>query len=279
MSEQKTRAKYGYLSYNDMLTRIDEGVLDGYDVVYTTDTKECYVITPELQPMSIKSKVYVFDSLEEATKAVNSNADTYVGQVVSVYYKDAYRGYIVNSNKTRSTDLYSLTPLSEFTEEIDYNTLGNKPIINLTGTLDDPIILTELSNGVYLIKGQYQIAETDETIYLGASYNLFSIENNKTLSKIKKITSDTIIDYRVENNKITSSSLITDQYLESRGYATTTYVDNKFAALDIITKTEVESYIEEMIREILGVELETLVEQKIDEKIEPVQTEEITKLF
>ena len=279
MSEAKTRAKYGYLSYNDMLTRISEGILDEYDIVFTTDTKECYVITPELIPSPIRSKVYVYSSVSEAESAINNNVDTYIGQIVSVWHKDAYRGYIVNTSKTRDGALYSLTPLSELTEELDYNILGNRPIINMVGTLDEPIILTELSDGFYSIKGQYQITENDETIYLGASYILFSIEHNGSARYIKKISSHEIIDYTIENDTISSSSMITQEYLETKGYVTQTYVDNKLAALDVLTTEEIKKYIDDMLAETLGEKVEEIVDKKIDEKIQVVAEGEITTLF
>lgn len=275
MAEQKMRAKNGYLSYNDMFVRISEGLIDEYDVVYTTDTKECYVVTPELVPVPVTSRVYIYDSISKAEEALNANTDTYEGQLVSVLYKDAYRGFIVN----KKNGVYYLVALSEITEVIDYDSLGNKPILSMIGTLDSPVILSKLSDGVYSIKGQYQVTETDETVYLGASYNLFCVEKNGNVSNIKKITSKEIIDYHVEGNKISATSMLTEKYLESCGYATTKYVDDKFTALDVLTKEETKAYIEDMIREVLGDELDALVDTKINAKLQPIQSEEIIVLF
>ena len=74
----ESRAKYAYLSYDGMISKIADGTLDGYDIVYCSDTHENYVISPELQPLSVRSRVYVFDSVEEANTQLNINTDTYI---------------------------------------------------------------------------------------------------------------------------------------------------------------------------------------------------------
>ena len=102
----KTRAKYGYLSYNDIADRIESGKLDAYDVVFTTDTKEIVVITPELSTFSVRSRVYVFDTVADAETALNQQSETYAGQLVAILQGDVYRGYIVN----RLNDTFLVTP-------------------------------------------------------------------------------------------------------------------------------------------------------------------------
>ena len=94
----ESRAKYAYLSYDGMISKIADGTLDGYDIVYCNDTHENYVISPELQPLSVRSRVYVFDSVEQANTQLNINTDTYVGQIVSVIIEDKCKGYIVNKD-------------------------------------------------------------------------------------------------------------------------------------------------------------------------------------
>ena len=134
-----SRTKFVYLSYDDITTSIGNGVLDEYDMCITKDTHEIYVIREDLTPFAIKSKVYIFDSVEEANTQLNANTDTYVGQIVAVLCNDTYRGYIVNSVDSQ----FTVTPLWENPEQIDYNTLGNRPIINLEGTLGNTIIVDE----------------------------------------------------------------------------------------------------------------------------------------
>ena len=89
------RAKNGYMRYASITTKIQSGEIDAYDVIFTTDTHENYVISPELEPCAVRSRIYVFDSVEEANTLLNENADTYVGQIVSILVDDKYKGYIV----------------------------------------------------------------------------------------------------------------------------------------------------------------------------------------
>ena len=72
-----TRAKGAYLSYDSMIAKIQSGELDAYDVCYCHTTKENYVISPELEPWAVRSKIYVFNSVEEA----NTNMQTLIDQL------------------------------------------------------------------------------------------------------------------------------------------------------------------------------------------------------
>ena len=90
------RAKYGYMSSASIPLKIQSGEIDAYDIIYTTDTHESYVISPDLEPWAVRSKIYVFDSVENANTLLNVNTDTYIGQIVSILVDDKYKGYIVN---------------------------------------------------------------------------------------------------------------------------------------------------------------------------------------
>ena len=138
-----------------MLSKIETGDINEYDIIYSRDQYVTYLITEELKPLQLRSRVYIFDSVSEAEIKLNESTDTYTGQVVSILYNGTYRGYIVN----QKNGTFIVTPLWEHPEQIDYDTLGNRPIINLIGTLDKPIMVSEFDNGIYRIKGQYKISD------------------------------------------------------------------------------------------------------------------------
>lgn len=271
----KNKAKYGYLSYHDIADRIQNGKLDAYDVVFTKDTKEAVVVTPELGTFAIKSKVYVFDSVSNAEDALNQQTDTYIGQMVGILCGDTYRGYIVNQKNEK----YIVVPLWESPTPIDYNTLGNRPIHNLTGTLDHPIYLDTLDDGIYSVMGQYKVSSTEETIYLGASPVLVLVEHSNGKVFIKKISSFTINDYVVENSIITTASYLTEEYLHDIGYMTEADIDRKIAVLDFLQKDEVRQYVEETVTEVLDGILDERIDSKINEKIQTISEDEISYLF
>lgn len=273
-----TRAKWAYLSYNSIQQKIDDGILDAYDVVYTKDSHENVIISPELEIWSVRSRIYTFDSVEEANVALNTNTDTYSGQIVAVFNNDKYSAYIVNKDENNT---YSATPLSA--DNIDYNTLGNRPIENLVGTLNTPIIIATLNTGSYKIKGQYKIDDSEETVYLSADGDLFLIEDTDGGKCIKRFTKDIINDFVISDNGIEKKTYITDKYLEENGYTTTGYVDDKIAAFEESIKSDIEAYVESSVEDVITEKVDAIIDERLDtklnEKIEEVPNNDITDLF
>ena len=271
------RAKYGYMSSASIPLKIQSGEIDAYDIVYTTDTHENYVISPDLEPWAVRSRIYVFDSVENANTLLNVNTDTYIGQIVAILCNDTYRGYIVNSVDSQ----FTVTPLWENPEQIDYNTLGNRPIVNLEGTLGNTIIVDELDNGIYNIKGQYKIDSSDITLNISANEILFMVEKSDDSIKIKQISHDNITDYLVLDGVITSDTYITSEYLSQCDYATKEYVDIKIAALQESINENVREYISDIVDEQLGTVLDEKVENSMNNFLldHMAKDEDVTGVF
>ena len=272
-----TRAKWAYLSYDSIQTKINEGVLDAYDIIYTKDSHENVIISPDLEIWSVRSRIYVFDSVEEANTQLNANTDTYVGQIVAILCNNTYRGYIVNSVDGQ----FTVTPLWENTEQIDYDTLGNRPIVNLEGTLGNTIIVDELGNGIYNIKGQYKIDSSDITLNISANEILFMVEKSDDSIKIKQISHDNITDYLVLDGVITSDTYITSEYLSQCDYATKEYVDIKIAALQESINENVREYIADIVDEQLGIVLDEKIENSMSDFLldHMAKDEDVTGVF
>ena len=273
-----TRAKWAYLTYDSMIDKIQDGTIDAYDVVFTKDNHEIYVVSPELEPWAVRSRVYIFNSEGEANTKLNANTDTYVGQIVAILKGDKYIGYIVNKN---TLNKYEVTPLAN--DEIDYNTLGNRPIENLVGTFESPIMVGTLLSGIYKIKGQYKITNEDETVYLSAGGDLFLIEISEDIKYIKRFTKDSIFDFTIDANGITKKKYITDEFLRECGYASTEYVDTKMTALEETIKADIETYIESIVEQVITEKVDTIINERFEEKfndnIEGITEEEVRNLF
>ena len=271
------RAKYGYMSCDSIPLKIQSGDIDAYDIVYTTDTHENYVISPDLEPLAVRSRIYVFDSVENANTLLNVNTDTYIGQIVAILCNDTYRGYIVNSVDSQ----FTVTPLWENPDQIDYNTLGNRPIVNLEGTLGNTIIVDELDNGIYNIKGQYKIDSSDITLNISANEILFMVEKSDDSIKIKQISHDNITDYLVLDGVITSDTYITSEYLSQCDYATKEYVDIKIAALQESINENVREYISDIVDEQLGTVLDEKIENSMSDFLldHMAKDEDVTGVF
>ena len=269
------RIKFAYLTYEDMLSKLDTGELNEYDICFSKDRFVTYIITEELQPLELRSKVYVFDSVSEAETKLNEATDTYIGQVVAILNDGIYRGYIVN----KENDIFTTTPLWEHPEPIDYDTLGNRPIVNLVGTLDEPIMVSELDNGLYRIKGQYKISDLEETVYLSASDVICTVSKDTKGIVIKCITSDNITDYLITSSDISKNSYITNQYLKDNNYTTTSYVDTKIEALELSIQEDMRAYVQGIIEDVFGESLDEIIDNRISENIQSMDSTQIQNLF
>ena len=271
-----TRAKFGFLNYEDMIARIAEGKLDQYDIVFSKDQKQVFIINESLEPVAMHSKVYVYESVEKANEALNENTDTYVGQIVSILNGDVYYGYIVNKDAKGS---YYVKPLYEHSETIDYDTLGNNPIENKVGTFNAPIILAELPTGTYNICGKYKVTANDEKEYLTGERRLALVNNMGDTSTIKVVTADGIINFVVKNGEVISDRVITESSLKEHGYTTESYVDERIQELDLVQRHEIDEYIKNYISN----ELEDTINEKINtalnSKLQPIKEDDVLSLF
>ena len=141
----------------------------------------------------------------------------------------------------------------------------------LTGTIEKQIILSELNDGLYEIKGQYKITSESETIYIAGSNIICMVETVGEIKKIKRITSDEIVNYKIEDGVVTSDSYATEEYLREHGYTTTDYVDTKLTALKEEIEGEIETLVDPVVR--------PLVEEIIDRDIQPVDNDDVRNLF
>ena len=275
-----TRAKFGFLTYEDMLLKIAEGKLDSYDIIFSKDRKEVFILNDQLEPIAMHSKVYVYESVEKANEALNTNTDTYIGQIVSILNGDVYYGHIVNKS---ADGLFYVTPLYEHAEPIDYDTLGNKPIENKTGTFNNPIILAELPTGIYNICGKFKVTSEDEKEYLSGERRLALVNNMGTTSTIKVVTANGIMDFIIRNGEVISDKVVTLNYLTEHGYTTESYVDERIKELDFVSKKEIDLYIENYISQVLDSMIDERIDKSLDTKLnaklQPLTDEEVYDLF
>lgn len=168
-------------------------------------------------PIAIKSKVSTYSSINDAEKDLNSSTSAYEGQIVAIKYNDRFRAYMVEKNNST----FIVTPLDIARDAIDYDTLGNRPIVNIRGTTESPIAISELNCGIYRVSGQYTISPFDKNINLAMKDVLFITDGN---GNIQKISGKSIINYNVINGKIKEDVFATQGYVDSK-LITATYED------------------------------------------------------
>lgn len=234
------RAKFAYLKKDDIFERIASGELDQYDICYSKDTNEIFIVNESLEAISIKGRVDSYDSVLDAEQFLNNSPFTYVGQLVAIRNGNHMRAYLVDDNK----GTYVVKPIDQCQEIIDYDTLGNIPITNLKGTSDNPIIISDLVAGMYMISGEYLIASFSDTINYAYKGCLFVTDGNGTISRI---SSSKIVTFKVDRNSIHENETVTEDYLKDHNYTTLEEVKNEIHSTlvdSFVTKKEIENLFE-----------------------------------
>ena len=271
----ENRVEYAYLDYSDISTRIENGEIDQYDVVFTKDTHEQYLIKDDLSLLNIKSRIYCFDSIISAKEKLNSNTDTYEGQIVAIADNDSgvYHGYIVN----KSNDEYIITSLTDNGNKIDYDSLVHRPIINKTGSLANPLTIGELDNGLYSVSGEYRIFLEYPTIFSSSINHLFVVEKENDKIYVKDVQAKKTVIYVLSNGQVSIEDVITSNYLTENQYITETDFDAKIKALDFVTRNEISDYVKQITTEYLEQNLDSKIDKKINSLI--AEDSEIDNLF
>lgn len=91
----------------------------------------------------------------------------------------------------------------------NYNTLDNKPIINLVGNTA-PIIIADNLDGVYSVLGNYKISLNDATSRATSSNILFIVKHDNNFTYIKEIKDNLITDYIDDGQNLSSHDYLTD---------------------------------------------------------------------
>lgn len=254
-------SRFVYATYDDILNAINTGELNEFDICIAQDTRELLLIKDDLDVLPINSKIHRFNGIIEAETAINEAEDTYEGQIVAILNNGKYVAYIVNRRNNR----FVIDSLASVEAVIDYDELSRAPIINKYGEIGNPIMLSDLPDGTYKVNGQYRIADALPTVYSSASGNLFVVGHPSDETVIKKISSNDIIDYHIDQDGVvTMVRYATTKYLEDNGYVTKTYVDNKIAALDFITKEEVNAYVTDIVAQTI----DSILDERIDAAID-----------
>lgn len=260
--------KFGWLTKDEMLSAIQNGDLNEYDVCFTKDTHEEFIINSKLEPISIKSRLRIYGSVEAANQDINEDKTlTYPGEILSIRDGEKFIAYVVNELDGE----YFVTPVYA-DRMIDYDNLTNTPIKNLDGTVTNPITLTDLDDGFYKVTGHFITPNGNEVTSIVGNYIIIETTglNNKI---IKRINSNSIFDYIIENDTVKINKYATEEYVKNQGYITEDEVDIKISALRIS--------LEEYIKEYVEVTCTLLIRHLIDDELNMRYSteEDIEKLF
>lgn len=160
----------------------------------------------------------------------------------------------------------------EYINSLSYNKLSDKPIVNLIGSLNAPVYISSLEDGVYKVKGPYVIGKSNTTVQSSAEDVMFFVSHDPNLHKkmtITKMQGTSIVLYFLQ----TDGTYRTDKYI----------TENWIADQDFMSANDARNYISNIILEsvnkILDEQLSDRIDIELDKKISGISTEDIMNIF
>lgn len=107
-----------------------------------------------------------------------------------------------------------------------YNDLADVPVTNKVGSIGAEIVLSELDDGNYAIKGQYKINTASTTVSVSSANTMFLIESDGDLKHITKLGAKKvyIYTYNTASGEVTTEEYITKSWVAEQGYVNRDYV-------------------------------------------------------
>lgn len=145
-------------------------------------------------------------------------------------------------------------------------------IPELTGTMQNKIVLSSLDDGLYQVKGQHTITADYPTTFDCTNFILVVVQTIDGVKKIRRITADELSVYIInEDLSVSVDEVATKGYLDDKGYTTEEQLDEKIAVLKAELEDEIEVLVEPVVR--------PMVEEIINRDIQPEDDQSIRDLF
>lgn len=213
--------------------------------------------------------IYSFDMsmTEEDAQHIIEQVKTSIG--LDQYIKAADVGKLLDDIVGNLEDKSTVV---DYINSLSYNKLSDKPIENLIGSLNAPVYISSLKDGIYKIKGQYIISQSNPTVQSSAEDVLFFISHDPELEKkmtITKMQGTSIVLYFLQ----TDGTYRTDKYITENWITDQNYMSAD-SAKELITKT-----IQESVADVIDQQLNKKLDSALDKKIGGISTEELTNIF
>jgi len=171
------------------------------------DGKEIEYTEP-FTPADLETLNRTFISVETLEQRDNIDPKTLInGRMVRVNFVEGFPKYYAWNSDNAAWD--------EVTD-------GSEGIPESIGTVQNPIILSKLAEGLCRVKGVYLVSPTSDVTTQTNIDHLVFVSNSQGITLIKVVTESTILDYQVVDNHET----LTDKY------AYKSYVDLQISTLE-----------------------------------------------
>lgn len=217
------KSKIGYGNLTDVTSVIKNGLLDEYDIVFTSDTNEIIFISPDKKQIRVKARINYKDNS-------SALADAYEGQLVTVLDGNEYKPYIIQifndelildplPNKQSLSDIEKANKVTVESSSVEKtytikqgaNTLAtiNMPKDIVSGTIEvNPI---GYDKGIYLV---LYLGNTDDKIYINVTplrdiYTALSSAQQVQLfiDPVTKEISASIVQESIGNDELINESV------------------------------------------------------------------------
>ena len=180
--------------------------------------------------------------------------------------------YVKTTDLTKTLDdiignLPDNTTVIDYINSISYNNLSDAPITNLIGSLNTPVMISSLSDGIYNIKGKCIIGGNNTTIQSSADGVLYLVSHDADTSSITitKMQGKSITLYFIQQ----SGEYTTDRYI------TESWINEQnFASAD-----SVKEYVSDVIEKTLLSVIDEHIDSALVKKISGIDSNDIITLF
>lgn len=193
--DSKLRSRLGYLNYDEIQDRIDNGQLDQYDVVLVKDQDTAAFVAPDMSIHNITARLSAYASESTAIRALNADPTTYMCMPVAILHDGSYKLFLT-AGETGNWDV--IPAWGNETAGVHYDELIGAPVLNKIGTADDIVILNQLPDGIYAVKGFYRITDTSSELFNPLSFELVLVKENG--DEVTRILGKDIINYNTSGS-------------------------------------------------------------------------------
>ena len=109
--------------------------------------------------------------------------------------------------------------------------------------------------------------------------NMFIVSHDGDVTYVKKVGSYEIVDYTINNGNVTASTVPTQEWLKEQGYASWPEIDAKIEAMGLITKNEIEDYVQNVVLQTIDATVNERIEYIFDQKFQETTEREIVDIF
>lgn len=269
---------------------LDRGILKYPGMCYIEDTQSLAWVTQDNQIKYIQGNNQITN-----VKFVGSNLMFYSGTTLLFSYDMSLTEedqshiieevkksigldqYVKTSDMTTFLDniignLEDKSTVVDYINSLSYNTLSDKPIVNMIGSLNAPVYITSLEDGIYKIKGQFIIGGSNTTVNSSPEDTFFLVSHDPDIQNKMTIT-------KIQGGSITLYFLESDGTFRTDRYITEEWVKSQNFMSANSAKEYITQAIQETVSDVIDQTLDEKLDSALDKKLGGISTEELNNIF